>query len=199
MEGGYEVKAALETPARRPIGRAGWRAAGFTLAGLLVALGIVAAAAATSLPLFSRWLPRYRLQQAGSALYSHFQLARMSAVRAGIPCTVTFGQALEGQSWDYVVYVDADADLEYDSGEEVLVKVRFAERSPGVSLDPAKGGGDGLTFTKNDEGRPSLAFRPNGLPRNNTGGFGAGTAYLINSRGQSMRVIVSSAGNIRIL
>ena len=90
--------------------------------------------------------------------------------------------------------LDDDADLEHDAEERVLIGVRLPA---GVSFDGSKGGGDGLTFAENDDGQPSVAFDPWGMPRNNAGGFGAGTAFLRNAGGEVWRVVVSSIGRVR--
>ena len=112
-------------------------------------------------------------------------------------CAITFNQTVGGINYDYVVFVDADSDLEYDAGENVITKVHWRNYKS-VSFDTTEGGGDGLTFTDNDAGLPSIAFRSNGLPRNNIGGLGAGTVFLKNTNNKTISVVVSSAGNIRI-
>ncbi len=170
----------------------------FTILELMAALGLLGLLLAAALPMYSNWITSYRLRQAAREVFSHFQLAKLSAVRRNTLCAVTFGQSVAGTAYDYVLYLDADNDLEYDAGETLLVQVVFAKSTPGIGLDSSRGGGDGLTFSANDEGRPSIAFRPSGLTANNTGGFGAGTVFLRSTRNQTRQVIVSAAGNIRI-
>lgn len=163
---------------------------GFTIVELLVAMVILAVLAAIAIPGFARWLPNYRLRQAARDMFSNFQLAKLTAIRRGSNCTVTFNQPIGGQTYDYVVYVDSDNDLEYDAGEQVITKVLWTDYK---GVDDS-----GLTFANNDDGLPSIAFRSNGLTRNNAGGFGAGTVSLVNQNNKTADVVVSSVGNIRI-
>ena len=70
--------------------------------GLLAFLGIVAASSFDS----KSWLAHYRLKAAVRNLEMNFQFARMEAVKRNTYCTITFRQVLDGETYDYVVYVD---------------------------------------------------------------------------------------------
>lgn len=173
------------------------RQAGLTLLELMIAIVIIAILTAIAVPNIISWLPNYRLKAAARDLVSNFQKAKITAIKTNRNCAIVFNQAVGGISYDYVVFVDADNDLEYDPGENVITLVRWRDYK-GVSFDTAEGGGDGLTFAANDDGLPSIAFRSNGLPTNNTGGFGAGTVFLKNTNNRTISLVVSLAGNIRI-
>ena len=170
---------------------------GFTLIELLVTFVILGIVTAIAIPGFSSWLPNYRLKGAARDVFSNFQLAKLTSIKSNSYCAITFNQAIGGTNYDYVVYVDSDNDLEYDAGEDIITKVLWSDYK-GVSFDITQGGGDGLTFANNDDGLPSIAFTPTGLPKNNSGGFGAGSVFLTNPNGKATKVVVSSAGNIRI-
>ena len=177
---------------------AGKRESGFTLQEVLVTFAIIAILSAVAVPGFSRWLPNYRLKSAARDVVSNFQVAKLTAIKKGINCTITFNQDIGGTVYDYVVYEDANNNLEYDAGEQVVNKVAFSEHYAGVSFDTNQGSGDGLTFTDNDNSLPSTAFRLNGLTRDNTGGSGAGTIFLKNTQSKTASINVSAAGSIRI-
>lgn len=170
---------------------------GYTLIEVLVTMVVLAIVTAITIPVFARWLPDYRLRAAARDLYSNFQLAKMEAVRNNSNCAITFNQAIGGTVYDYAVFVDSDNDLEYDAGEEVITQVLWTDYED-VSFDTAQGGGDGLNFPNNDDGLPSIAFRPNGLPRDNSGGSGTGTAFLVNTKNMTRSVVISAGGNITI-
>ncbi|MBW1729724.1 MAG: GspH/FimT family pseudopilin [Deltaproteobacteria bacterium] len=174
-------------------------ARGFTTLELLCALMMLGILAALAFPAFSNWMPTYRLKAATQDLFSNLQLAKATAIEKGCNCAICFGQALGSMVYDYVIFVDSDNDLEYDPGEQILIRRSWTKDNfPGVSFDPSKGGGDGLTFLKNDDGVPAIAFQASGIPINNTGGLGMGTAFLINTKGKGNKVVISSSGNIRI-
>ncbi|MBW2096973.1 MAG: GspH/FimT family protein [Deltaproteobacteria bacterium] len=173
---------------------------GFTFLEVLVALLVLSIVTAFAIPAFSTWLPDYRLKAAARELFSHFQQAKIAATKNGSYSTVCFYQPMGSKTYSYVVFVDADNDLEYDPGEKIIVRRLWGagDQYQGVSFDRSKGGGDGVTFPDNDDGIPAIAFQPSGIPTSNSGGLGMGTAYLRNTKGNEMKVVLSSAGNVRI-
>jgi len=173
---------------------------GFTFLEVLITMLVIGIIAAFAIPAFSTWLPDYRLKAAARDLFSNFQLAKITAAKKGGYCTVCFNQAIASRTYSYVVFVDADNDLEYDPGEEIITRRLWdgGDQYMGVSFDLSAGGGDGLTFSRNDDGKPAIAFQASGIPISNSGGLGMGTVYLRNERGKKIKVVVSSAGNIRI-
>jgi type IV fimbrial biogenesis protein FimT len=170
---------------------------GFTLIEVLMTVGVLAILAAVAVPGFSVWLPNNRLKAAARDVVSNFQLAKLTAVKRNTNCAITFNQVIGAQIYDYVVYVDSDKDLEYDAGEEVITRKCWTDYGS-TNYDFSKGGGDGLSFTHNDEGLPSIAFQAKGFPINKLGGLGMGAVFLKNTNNRATSVILSSAGNIRI-
>jgi type IV fimbrial biogenesis protein FimT len=172
----------------------------FTLLEVLMAMLVFGIIAAFAIPAFSTWLPDYRLKAAARDLFSSFQLAKMAATKNGTYSTICFNQKIGAKTYSYVVFVDADNDLEYDPGEKIIARLTWGEGDQylGVSFDRSMGGGDGLTFLNNNAGNPSVAFQPSGIPTSNGGGLGMGTVYLRNTKGVKMKLVLSSAGNVRI-
>ncbi len=166
---------------------------GFTVIELVIVIAIVGILATAAFLNIRGAAPDLQLRLAIRDAYGNMQKARLLAVKENTTVSVVFKQA----PFDYLVFVDADADLEFDAGERVVVSVNWSTY-PGVSFDTAEGGGDGLTFADNDDALPAIAFRSNGFPVNNSGGMGMGTLFLRNSNGRERSLVISSMGNIRL-
>lgn len=177
-----------------------WRyrdVAGFTLVELMIVIAIIAALTGIAIPGFSAWIPNYHLKSAAQDIYSNFQLAKLTAVKRNTNCTVVFKKLISGTTYDYVVFVDSNRDLEYNTGDEVVTKRSFEEYKGNVFFDPS----DGLDFGVNDNTPPLsvISFRSNGLVIDNDGNNNGGTVSLKNIKNREMDISVSSTGNIRIL
>ncbi len=162
---------------------------GFTIMELLTVIGIMAVLSSIAVPNIIRWRNNSQLSRATQDLYSNFQSAKIQAARRNTLCTITFDTV----AGNYTVFVDDDQDLTLDAGEQVLRTVAWLEY-PGVSLDTAQGGGDGLIFTNPNN---AIAFAPNGFCLNDTGSLAAGTVFLRNNNRQT-RVNITPAGSVSI-
>lgn len=173
---------------------------GLSLVELMIVVAIIAILTAIMIPGVLAYLPSYRLKAAAQDLVGNFQLAKVSAIKSNTLCTVVFNQAVDGETYDYVIFREEDPAnnnwMEYDDGDEIIRKVKLSDYQD-VSLDTSESG-DGLTFSNNDDGKPAVAFRPDGLTRTNNGGFGAGTVHLVNTKGVKRRVVISSFGRARM-
>jgi len=166
---------------------------GFSLMELMTTIAIIGIVAAIAIPGFIKWLPNYYLKSAARDLRASFQLARITAIKSGANCSITFNQPVDGKTYDYVVFQDADNDLVLDNSETAAIvrKAKWTDYYPGISTDSN-------TFATNDDGLPAVAFRSNGITRNNGGGFGAGTVSIKNTDNSEANIVMSSAGNIRV-
>jgi len=169
---------------------------GFTLIEVIVVMVLIGLMTTFAIQRYTDWLPNYRLKKAARGVYGAAMKAKGEAVKRNINCALTFNQSVSGTTNVYVVYEDLNGNCEFDTGETVIKKM---EKWPDkVSLDTSQGGGDGLSFTDNDDGNPTISFRPNAIPTANGGGLANGSAYLINTNGQTKEVVINRAGSIRI-
>lgn len=164
------------------------KSSGFTLLELMIILCLMGIIAAIAMPNFMSWKHNYRLKAAAQDVYSNFQLAKLTAVRRNILCTISFNQTVNGEAFDYIIYLDTDRSLTYTEGEEeVIVKMNLQKEYEGsVAMESE-------TFPGN-----AVAFMPNGLTKGGGGGFGAGTVSLANTINGSIKVVLSSVGGVRM-
>ena len=165
-----------------------------------IVLATISIMSAIAFPNIRNLIADYRLKAASMDVFSNLQRAKMVAVKENTLCTMTFNLPVNGKLYDYVVYVDEDRDFQYDTGESILSSKKFSDYKSGVGFDLEEGGGDGLTFTRNANRRPSIAFNSRGLPVSPGGasGMGMGAVYLKNNRNTTKRVSVHKAGRIKI-
>lgn len=123
---------------------------GFTFVELMITIAIAAILLLIGVPSFKEMTSNSNMTSSGNEMVGAFNYARMEAVKRGN--TVFLGQR-DGLTWTdgLVVWVDADADSSYDSGEEL----RFYEAfSSATSVD----------VSDDDEGNElkSFAFKASG-------------------------------------
>lgn len=115
----------------------GNKQAGLTLIELMVGLAIMMIFGAVVMSSFRGYIPRYRLRTATNDLYASLQLARLTAIRRHVDCTVTYSA---GQ---YVVQVAGDA--------QPLKTVTLAGYKSGVQFG-GPGGQPNVNLTFNPQG-----------------------------------------------
>ncbi len=176
------------------------KVSGFTLVELLTVICILSILLMIAIPNFMQWRANYRFRNAITDLYSNFHRARSAAMRHRCLGTVTFHQPVPGSSdpYDYVVFIDKNNDMILDPDEVglIIAKVKWSEYK---NVEFGHQSKDGVNFSHNDKGLPAVAFRTNGLPRSNTGGFGAGSVFIKNTKNNVIKSLkLASAGRIRI-
>ena len=169
---------------------------GFTLIEVIIVVAVIGIMTAIVIPSISSWLPNYRLKNAARALYGAAMKAKGEAVKRNVNCALSFNQGVSGVVNVYVIYIDADSDCEFDAGETVITQVQDWPKQ--VSFDTSQGGGDGLSFSNNGAGLPTIAFMPNAIPTACGSVPINGTAYLTNTNGRTTEVVINRAGSMRI-
>jgi len=154
--------------------------AGFSFAELMTVIAILAILAGIAVPNYMSWRANAQLNRAVLDLYANLQKAKSEAVKRNTLCAVSFsGNA-------YTVYVD-NGNLAYDAGEEVISSHAWSEY-PGVNLD-------NTTFSNPVD---SIAFAPDGLPRDNTNDLGSGNVIISYKGNRQKTLEILIAGTIRI-
>lgn len=125
---------------------------GFTVVELLVTLSIMAILLAIAPPSFNAFIKGSNMVSNSNGMVSAFNYARMEAIKRGN--SVQLGQR-DGSSWTggLVVWVDADGDGSFDSGEELRLWEAYNSGSSVVSTNSLTG------FEFNASGEVNLADR----------------------------------------
>ena len=142
---------------------------GFSLFELLVVIAVIAVVSAIVTPNIISWRTNAKLRGAAGNLKGDLEMSKARAVRERTPVTVTF------TATNYrVTFTDKDGNARI---------LRNRQLPPGVRLDL-----DGTSFgTMGDQTR----FNGRGIPV-------AGSAVLVNTKGDQKNIIVSTLGRIRV-
>jgi prepilin-type N-terminal cleavage/methylation domain-containing protein len=154
---------------------------GFTIIELLITMIILGIVTSIAIPVFSTWLPDYRLRSAAREVYSNMQLTKMSAVRNNADWAIFFDTALNR----YLVCSDAGADGNWatpaDNTNEKVINlsdygdsIRYGHGSAAFAIGGSFGG-DHVTFGVS--GNNVAVFNTRGL-LNPPSGY----VYLTNSK-----------------
>ncbi|WP_161629896.1 GspH/FimT family pseudopilin [Desulfogranum japonicum] len=161
---------------------------GFTTVELMVVVAIIGIALAIATPALMAYMPNMQLKGAARSLYMALMQAKSEAVRRNVNCVLTFNQAVNGDTYTYVVYQDDNGDFTFDPGEQPIVlagplpsKVSITNNNLGANAD----------------GKKTIVFQPNTLP-SIPGSWSNGTIEFTSSQGTVTSVVVNKSGNVRI-
>lgn len=150
---------------------------------LLIVISLIFIISAIAVPNFINYMPKYRLKSATKDLYSNLQIAKLTAVKRHRQTVIQIS------SNGYRIFVDENADFVKDSGDDVVVDVGWDDYTD-VSLSAN-------TFDTST-GQPLIAFRSDGIPTDSAHVVASGSATLVGGNGNTMQVLVSQGGAIRI-
>ena len=161
---------------------------GYSLAEVVVTVGIISILAALSIPALRYTMNSKALAAAGREVYGALRLAQLNAVRENRNCALLF------TATGYQLFLDLDKNYTFSSGDRWLgAEMPWAKSNSQVNAEVSG-------FVSSGTGR-AVAFRPSMAPARPSGGGGLpnGTITLKNPRMASeMRVCVGTAGSVRL-
>ncbi len=160
---------------------------GFSLLELLFVLCIAGILATIAAPLFSTWIPDYRLRGAAKGLYADMHLAKMSSIK-------------ENDKYKIVFNTEGSASYSFKKAEGTVEKMVLL--NPDASDNSIRYGcGDATKdATKAGNSPPSdgVSYADNAVTFNPAGTGTSGYVYLTNGKGSSYAVGTLSSGVIHI-
>ncbi|MEJ2234172.1 MAG: GspH/FimT family pseudopilin [Syntrophobacterales bacterium] len=169
---------------------------GFTTIELIVTVGVIAALAAVSVPVFRNFSPSYNAKHAARNIVSQMQLARVHAIRNRVTTVAVFYPKTflpADQANSFLIYEDADKDWVQDPGETVILS---------RSKMPAKVNLQSATFTDNGSGEltqtTSCGFDSQGVAARNDAIYVIGDLKLQNDNGQERTITFHASGKTKI-
>lgn len=134
---------------------------GFTLIEVMVVVAILLALAAISLPSLSGWADNQRLKGVARDLYTHFQYARLEAVKHNSNIALNFYPDVGESRGSYIVFVDNGAGTGGNPGNRLQdgteERLQYAEMPGNVNLDDT-------TFAQNAAGIDAFGYNARGFP-----------------------------------
>jgi Tfp pilus assembly protein FimT len=142
---------------------------GLTAVELLIVIAILLALAATAIPNLSGWASNQRLKSAARDLFTHFQYARLEAVKRNTTIALTFNYGGPGDD-NYTVFVDDGAGggnagnlIQDNDSEQTLIRAimpvdvslvsTFINNRVGYNARGFPVGGNGGTVTVSNTNR----------------------------------------------
>jgi type IV fimbrial biogenesis protein FimT len=123
---------------------------GFSIIELMTTVAIIAILTAVAIPVFSGWIPNYRLKIAARDLYSNMQLAKLTAVRQNQNYSITFSTSPDSYTVSLinktVVLGDYGSGVKFDDPTHLLTFVT----SP-LTFNPRGLSNSGYVYLSNEK------------------------------------------------
>lgn len=163
---------------------------GFTLAEMLVALGIFALLTAMGVPAYGNFLSYYRLHSEAQMLAWALQFARSEAIKRNVRVNVckSFNRVSCAKSGGFeagwLIHPDPGSVGQPDDDD------------PPIRIEPQAP--DGITIRGNKPVADLVSYTPYGHPRLLNGGLQMGTFTLCQPGFNAVHVVLANSGRIRI-
>lgn len=101
----------LNTSAPDKMTKAGKNSAGFTLIEVIVVVVVIGILATVGFPLFSKWIPAYKVKGAAQILYADFQKAKLHSIKTNRDVTFNFTAIANCSGQTGYTFTDTDGEV----------------------------------------------------------------------------------------
>ena len=144
---------------------------GFTAVEVLIVIAILLALAAVAIPNFSGWASKQRLKSVARDMFTHFQYARLEAVKRSSNVALQFNPDVGNSPGSYIIFVDNGAGAGGNAGNRLQ---DGSEETLKYVVLPTDVNLVSTTFAANAAGFGACGFNARGFPIDSsfTGEFG---------------------------
>jgi Tfp pilus assembly protein FimT len=139
----------------------GHQPGGFTATEVLIVIAILMALAAVAIPNLSGLASNQRLKSAARNLFTHFQYARLEAVKRSSNIALNFYPDVGNSPGSYIIFVDNGAGTGGNAGNRsqdgTEERLKYVEMPGDVNLD-------NTTFAENAAGTDAFGYNSRGFP-----------------------------------
>ena len=168
---------------------------GFTAVEVVIVVAILLALAAVAIPNLSRWASNQRLKSVARDLFTHFQHARLEAVKRNSNIALNFYPDVGESRGSYIVFVDNGVGSGGNSGnrlrdgaEELL---KYLEMPRDVNLETT-------TFAENAAGMDAFGYNARGFPLDSSFTDDEGVVMLTNDRRCYEVILQRTSGGLKL-
>ena len=134
---------------------------GFTAVEVLIVIAILLALAAVAIPNFSGWASKQRLKSVARDMFTHFQYARLEAVKRSSNVALQFNPDVGNSPGSYIIFVDNGAGAGGNAGNRLQ---DGDEKTLKYIVLPGDVNLDDTTFSKNANGIYAFGYNARGFP-----------------------------------
>jgi len=167
----------------------GHQPGGFTAVEVLIVIAILMALAAVAIPNLSGWASNQRLKSAARDLFTHFQYARLEAVKRNSNIALNFYPDVGESRGSYIVFVDNNPSNRLRDGTEERLK--YVEMPGDVNLD-------NTTFAENAAGIDAFGYNARGFPIDSSFSEDTGIVTLSNDKRIYEVILQKTSGGLKL-
>ena len=193
LDGGKSLAQIIMT--KHGVHSTGYQPGGFTTVEVLMVIAVLMVLAALAIPNLPGWVSKQRLKSVVRDLVTHFQYARLEAIKRGSNIAFRFHPDVEGKKGRYTIFVDNGGEDKaepgnrvQDNGEKTL---KYVEMPADVNLDKT-------TFAENEKNIEAFGYNARGFPLDSGFTDDEGVVTISNDEWCYQVVLQKTSGGLKL-